>query len=110
MNNEITSILETLATKLGTTSERLWNILLKQAPITAIADLIQYALITFVCVLWIRKVKIFTDKILDGDWDEDNWIWIITISAMLGVFVIVAFFTFPNTIYALVNPEYTTMA
>jgi hypothetical protein len=106
MNNEIVNALEALATKLGTTSEYLWNILLRQAPITAVTDLIQYAFTVFVCILWIKKAKVFVAKISNDDWEEEHWIWIILISVILGIFAIAAFFSFPNTIYALVNPEY----
>ena len=106
MNDEIISALETLATKLGTTSAYLWGVLLKQAFLSAVVDLIQYILIVFVCILWIKKVKVFASKILDKEWDEINWAWIGIVSAMLGAFVIAGFLSFPTTFYALVNPEY----
>lgn len=106
MNNEIASVLETLATRLGTTVEYLWDILLKQAFLSAVMDLIQYVVIIFACILWIKKVKVFSAKISDDDWKEENWIWIAIISTILGLFVVAAFFSFPTTFYALVNPEY----
>ena len=106
MTNETMNAIEALASRLGTTSEYLWDVLLKQAPISAIADLIQYALIIFACTFWIKKVKIFADKISDGEWEDTNWAWIGVISVILGTFVVVAFFSFPNTFYAFINPEY----
>lgn len=42
MNNEITKLLENLVQELGTTPKYLWNLLLKQAPLIAIVDLIQF--------------------------------------------------------------------
>lgn len=106
MNNEIVNALETLAAKLGTTSEYLWSILLKQAPISAITDLIQYGLLILACVIWSKKMKNTIPKILNKGLNENHWAWVVAISIMLGIFIIVAFFSIPNTIYALVNPEY----
>ena len=106
MTNETMNAIEILANKLGTTSEYLWGVLLKQAPISAITDLIQYALIIFACTFWIKKVKTFADKISDGEWEETSWAWIGVVSVILGIFVVCAFLSFPNTFYALVNPEY----
>jgi hypothetical protein len=106
MTNETAKILEVLAQKLGTTSEYLWGVLLKQAPISAVTEFIQYAFIIFVCVFWIKKVKIFVGKISNNEWNSDNWTWIIITSVIIGMSAIVVFFSFPSTIYALVNPEY----
>ncbi len=41
MNEQTTKLLEQLASKLGTTTQYLWSILIKQAPIDAIITLIQ---------------------------------------------------------------------
>ena len=106
MTNEIAKALEALAQKLGTTSEYLWNVLMKQAPLSAIMDFVQYIIVVFACYFWIKNLKVFTAKILSNDWEEEHWIWIIVISLMLGIFVIAIFFSFPNTIYAIINPEY----
>ena len=106
MTNEIAKTLETLAQKLGTTSEYLWGVLIKQAPLTGIVDFVQYIIIILACYFWARNLKTFTTKISDGDWKEEHWIWIIITSLILGIFVIAAFLSFPNTIYAFINPEY----
>lgn len=106
MTNEIAKALEVLAQKLGTTSEYLWNVLLKQAPISAVADFIQFTIIVFACYFWTKNFKAFITKISDKIWKEENWVWIILVSVILGVSAIVVFFSFPNTIYALINPEY----
>lgn len=106
MDSEIVSALETLAAKLGTTSEYLWNVLLKQASISAITDFIQCTLVILVCVFWIKKVKVVVPKILKGGLDDIYWIGIVIISILLAIFVITAFFCFPNIINGLINPEY----
>lgn len=47
MNEETSKLLQQLASKLGTTTEYLWGVLLKQAPIDATIQLIQ----TCICLL-----------------------------------------------------------
>ncbi len=87
-----------LATELGTTSEYLWEVLMKQAPLSAIMELIQYALLIVACIIWGIKTK---DK-----WQEENWIWIGSVWGLLAMLIIVAFLCFPDTIYAFFHPEY----
>lgn len=106
MNNEIIGTLEILATKLGTTSEYLWGILLKQAPLSAATNLIQYVFIVVSCIFWIKKVKIFVNKISTKEWEECNWLWIVIVTVILAMFIMDALFSFPITFYALINPEY----
>lgn len=45
MNKETTQLLQQLADKLGTTTEYLWGVLIRQAPIDATTTLIQFFLI-----------------------------------------------------------------
>ena len=45
MNDQTAALLQNLANKLGTTSEYLWGILLRQATLSGTTDLIQYAIL-----------------------------------------------------------------
>jgi len=64
MNEQTTKLLEELANKLGTTTEYLWTILLKQAPIDATITLLQtIVIIIFGWVLWkVHKKLLSTPK------------------------------------------------
>lgn len=53
MNDNATKLLEQLAQKLGTTTEYLWKVLLRQAPISATIILLQItAVLVFGWTLW----------------------------------------------------------
>lgn len=69
MNEQTAKLLEQLASKLGTTSEYLWNILLKQAPIDATVTLLQTLFLFFVgWGLWkVHKKLIPSDLINEFD-------------------------------------------
>lgn len=71
MNENITKLLEQLAQKMGTTTEYLWGVLLRQAPISSTISLIQFlATILFGFALWkIHKRLVKTEK---GDRYEEN--------------------------------------
>lgn len=106
MNDQTLVLIEKLAVKLGTTSEYLWGIMLRKARLAVITDLLQYGLVILACIgcyyLWkfaVRKVN------GDDNWDfEFYWIPGI-ISGVLLLFLIAIFFSFPNTFYALFDPE-----
>lgn len=54
MNETTSKLLEQLANKLGTTSEYLWGVLLKQAPIAATTRLIQTILVIISGVILLK--------------------------------------------------------
>lgn len=109
MTDELAKALEMLAQKLGTTSEYLWGVLLKQAPLTAITDLIQYTIIIVSCIIWYKMTKIINAKVLNYDLGDEHLIWIVIVWVILAISIIVVFFSLPNTIYAIFNPEYWTL-
>jgi len=98
--------LELLATKLGTTSEYLWGIMVKQAPISAMMNFIQYLLIIIGCIFWFKLTKIIKRKVDSKDLDSLNYVWIAIGWLILTALVVTAFFSFSNFFYALVHPEY----
>lgn len=108
MNQETVALIDKLATKLGTTSDYLWGVLIKQAPISGVVDVIQNLLvISFVyllirCALWVRH-KDATDK--RGDW---GWLYmpvgIASFVAAIAVLICVSYLQI--TVAAFLNPEY----
>ena len=104
--NETIKLLEVLAIKLGTTTDYLWNILLKQAPINFVVDCIQYLLIIIGCLFWYKATMKLHKNFQEEGWDEVNYLWVGIIWGILIVLVLTMFFCLPDTIYSLVNPEY----
>ena len=74
------------------------------------AEMVQAMVILVVGLLllqfFMRKIKVFIAKISDGDWQDENWVWIGVIFAVLGILVIAMVVSFPNTFYALFHQEY----
>ena len=111
MNTEITNLLATLADKLGTTSEYLWGILLRQAPISATVILIQIIFtVLFGIFLW--KLHKYFSKETDGRYsmyERSNGgleVLIIIFSVLTLVIGIVSFFQIENMLNGYFNPEY----
>ena len=105
---ELIPLLERLAEQLGTTSKYLLSVFVKQAFISGISDIIQYALIVLGVIVWWKfKAKLFKE---DRDfYDFDDWtvlraFWVIS-GVFLAIMVLVAFFCFPDTIKAFFNSE-----
>ena len=98
MNEETATLLKELAEKLGTTSEYLWEALLRQAPISGTVDLLILAGWVIGLMLMFRKLK----KLSDKDYIELLWLgW-----GLLAIIVAFAFLMLSNIIAALINPEY----
>jgi hypothetical protein len=104
--NELLPLLEGLALSLGTTVEHLWAVLLRQAPISAVTDLIQYGLIVWVAVFWTKITKTIVKKVNDRDLDDINYAWVGGGWLFIAIFVTAAFFSFPMSITKVINPEY----
>jgi hypothetical protein len=96
---ELIPVLEKLAGKLGVTTDYLWGVMIKQASITAVTDIIQYIVITIVSYLVFKKA-------IKYNWNSDKFPFIPIAAGFMGIMVIMVFFAFPNTLTALINPEY----
>jgi hypothetical protein len=114
MNDQTIKLLRDLADKLGTTSEHLWGVLVRQAPISAITSLILFVGFCGFLVWSFGFIKNkTTDQIVGeqrtrAEWDSEGVgipAWIIWgLMFVLGVG-----FSFPicyDAICALFNPEY----
>ena len=107
---ELTLFLEKMAEKLGTTTEYLWSILLKQAPIFGYMYFFGGFLILILGLLLYRfhkkcKANWDVDKTL---YDKDEWRWSLNI-ILLIVFLIVSIMwlvNLPRAITSFMNPEY----
>lgn len=109
MNDNTLKLLEQLAAKLGTTSEYLWSILIKQAPISASINLLLCAFIMVYNVVWIKlHLKFMND---DNDLSYDNKEGFLTVPMGIGgvagaLFIFLFLALLKSAIYGFFNPEY----
>ena len=112
MKEEITQMLRELATQLGTTTEFLWGVLIRQAFISGTYN----AILVVVCIVTITSVKLketFLTEIkqsLPYAQREKLEAWqifsIITLSIASVISLVVLAATSGNMMTALFNPEY----
>ena len=99
MDEKYAQLLETIATKLGTTAEHLWGVLVRQAPIDAMANIAILAVaLAAVAYGWSRAVKIE-----DRDFKE------VATLVLIGASGLMAFFSLASIngiVSAFANPEY----
>lgn len=108
MNEQTAALVSQLAAKLGTTSEYLWGVLLKQAAIQGWIMLLQYSVTLIVLVAFFR----FRSR-LSAAWH--SWVEAEEVSAVVGIVVIglvmtiwliACVFTVESMLTAFLNPEY----
>lgn len=104
MNDQSEALIRELSEKLGTTAENLWGVLLTQAPITGLVNLLVMAAWAGLMVWAFRVIK---KQTAEDNWDEDlsfvAWIaWV----AMSTLAAIIAGCSLAETVAALINPEY----
>ena len=103
MDDKTLSALTLLATKLGTTSEYLWSALLRQAPISGIADIIFLALwgaLLVRLVIWMNKKA---KNIMDAEAAFLGWVGV---WSMIFLYVIIVSLNLNILIASFANPEY----
>lgn len=110
MNDNTTKLIEQLAQKLGTTAEYLWSVLLKQAFVSAITDLM-YLILVLLGGYGLFKLHKFLSKVEDnGDciYEDAGFTVAVMIVATViwAILFIVCFFSLGNIINGFFNPEY----
>jgi hypothetical protein len=114
MDDKLVPLLEKLAEKFGTTVEHLWEVMIKQASISAIIDTITTVVIVGICVAGYRLVRRKTTKhpreeyhSPAAEWEDDGalaaWACLIVACLVAGA---VSIFAIDNVVTALFNPEY----
>src|SRR3990167_7948390 len=115
MDDRIISLIEQLSTKLGTTTEHLWAVMVQQAAISAAVDLCIFLFLIVVAIIAAKHIKAKTyipDPTIDNpvtyaQWDSDTSITCITLFWIYCIIVVVlGVSSFPNISTALLNPEY----
>jgi len=113
MNEQTTKLITDLASKLGTTTEYLWGVLIKQALYSAITDLaflifsVIYGFVLYKVYKWLCEPVDEGGRYTRFDEHEDNVVMPFAIASIIFiVFLIVNIINFPNIIAGLFNPEY----
>jgi hypothetical protein len=105
--NEIAPLLEKLAQQLGTTTEYLWKVLIKQAPIDGIVSIGQYVLLVIAAIYWWKLAMWAKTKAHEKDYNGETYYILPGITgAALTALIVLAFLGLPNTVAAFLNPEY----
>lgn len=118
MNDTTAKILEQLAAKLGTTSEYLWGILLKQAPISATLSMLSFALVLVFGVVLLYAHKKLSKEIVSesggyksyetlyGKFEEAAVIPMVLFAAVWVIVLFNCIFNIGDIINGYFNPEY----
>jgi hypothetical protein len=110
MNEQTAALVSTLAAKLGTTSEYLWSVLIRQAPVSAYITLAEYGLTAIVfALLW--KFRALINKgireLFERNSTEIFGVVVVIAVVIFGVIWMIAMtVSFESMVTALVNPEY----
>jgi len=116
MNGKYQALIEALASKLGTTAEHLWGVLVQQAPISGVVDLVLCVAITAVMVRFVALVKHKTttpERSKENPYPRAEWggdgaaplAWLAAfIAGMLALFFVIN--SVHGIVTAFVNPEY----
>lgn len=114
MNEQTTKLIEQLAQQLGTTTQYLWAVLTKQAPIDSAVTLLQFILIgIFGYTIFRIHKKLSLTKEYDGytqtgysHYGELAYIPMLFAMIIFSIVVLCAFFAIPGVFYGFLNPEY----
>ncbi len=114
MNDNTYKLLEQLANKLGTTSQYLWGVLLKQAPISATIDIIQIlVVVAFGVVLYKIHKRLIVKKNLDGynETGYERYEIAAVLPMVIGmilfiILAVISLCSLGNIINGYLNPEY----
>lgn len=112
MNEQTVQLIEKLATKLGTTSEYLWSVLIKQAPISATINLVYFVFIILAGVVLYKLHKRFCKEDDMGDsiysmGKEEVVVAPMIIGAIIWlILALVSFFSLGDVFNGFANPEY----
>lgn len=115
MNEQLQKVLADLAAKFGTSVEHLWKVMIYQARISVVIDVIQYLIIIIVGVILFRlhlrfnkqtnaATRVYSTCIYE---ESDATCWIMVISGTVWlILALIAFLSIGDSITAAFNPEY----
>ena len=113
-DNNSTKLIEQLAAKFGTTTEYLWGVLLRQAPIDSTINLIQIALVMLFGWFLYKTHKRLMKKDGDGNYARNSYekyemgatLPMVIGAIVFAILIFVSFLCIPDIINGYFNPEY----
>lgn len=114
MNDNTTKLIEQLAQKMGTTTEYLWGVLLKQAPVSSTVTLIQVILVVLFGIFLYKTHIRLSKKNPNNKYEETGYekyeagaaIPMIILSVIFIVLALSSFCCIEDIINGYFNPEY----
>jgi len=102
----LTQLLENLANKLGTTTEYLWGIMIKQAYISGVTSLVWLVIALIGTFFWFQGLN-YVRKNWKELYDDESVVWWV-MCLVVGIIIISLIFieNDSNFVTALLNPEY----
>lgn len=112
MNEQTEKLLSELAEKLGTTAEYLWEVLVKQAPVAGIGEVLSlvagFVTLSVISFVFLKLYKKYTEGSSYSIGDGDVFVGMITF--LVGMVWVAFFFisinSITNIITCFTNPEY----
>ena len=107
--NELAPLLGKLAEQLGTTTQYLWGVLLKQAPVHASIMALEYGLTLIALVAAFRcrdAIGAWFNTGLDGDAAPIYFIGAVVVVIVTVIWVVACLFCVESFLTAIFNPEY----
>lgn len=111
MHKDTLELVDRLATKLGTTAEYLWRVLINQTRIELIKDA-AWAIVALAYLLaLIPLTRYLVRRKNEAGYDDDGWIIAIVVSMFIAAVMVVVFISSVSEIPTLVyNPEYWALS
>jgi hypothetical protein len=117
MNENVTKLIESLAEKLGTTSQYLWGILLKQAPIDATIGVVFNILVLLFGFLLFKIHKRLMKEDINDEFNQnfyEKYDILVSTPMLIGLIAFVVLFcvslcNIENIINGYFNPEYWSL-
>jgi len=113
MNEQTTKLIEGLALKLGTTTEYLWGVLIRQAFVSSIIDCVFYVMYFIFMYCMFKGYKYMTGKESEGscytrfeNMEEGQEGLVAFLVLISGAFTIAFLLNVSLTIAGFINPEY----
>lgn len=112
MDKESRQLIEQLAGKLGTTTEYLWGVMIRQAPIYAFSTLLEMCIVAALGVILFKVHKKFSlsrgDNIYNNLYDKyEAALFIMVIGTIIwSILFIISICLISQVITAIANPEY----
>ena len=106
MNDETAKVIDGIAAKLGTTTEYLWGVLIRQAPISATITLVYFVVLLLIGFGLFRLHKYFMKEDAYDNYNNDPMLLMIILSAAWVILMVICFLNLDNIFIGYFNPEY----